>query len=351
MLNSKQVTTIIINAITVKMLITFPKNAISLCGNAAWISALYCTLVAAAIFFITIKIYNSERNVIQIAEAAFGPFMRTVTGIVVFVVLASNFFTVMRIFPETIRLVLLQRTHVELIYAVFAAALVLGAFCGVEAIGRVHGLFIPVAGGIFVVFVFLLFPSMNPENVMPILGRGPQSLFIKNLPFLSLFSDLLLLNMLMPYVENKDEYKRSGLKALFIGGAVSIVIFAVYAMSYAYPSSEKLLFPVYQLERLIRLSNFFSRFEAIFQFIWTITILIYGSLYLSVLAEVWQVSFKLKRKEPLILPITVILVAISLIPDNLAEMINCEGVINMWIYIPALAIPIIFGIIGRLRGK
>ncbi|MGN0164194.1 MAG: GerAB/ArcD/ProY family transporter [Candidatus Ornithomonoglobus sp.] len=349
MLSKKQLAAITVNAITVKMLITYPRSLFVLCGNAAWINVIYCTLIAVLIFLITRFVYKYDYNVIELAGMAGGKALRIITGIVVFVVLGLNFFSILRIFPEMIRLVLLQNTYLEIIGLSFVAALVIGAYCGIEAIGRAHMIFIPLAGIVFMIFILLLIPSFKIENIFPILGNGAYNIFVKGISSLSIFSDLLMLNILIPHMKNIEDYKSTGNKAVWIGGGLAFLIVAAYSLSYVYPVSVNFLAPVYQLERLINLSDFFSRFEAVFQFIWSISILLYGSLYLAVLSEVWKEGFGLKFSKPLILPVITVLTGAILIPDSLNSVVIWEYIINKWIYIPALAIPIIIGITGRIR--
>ncbi len=349
MLSKKQLAAVTINAIIVKMLITYPRSLFVLCGNAAWINVLYCTLIAVLIFLVTRIVYKFDYNVIELAEMGGGKVLRTITGIVVFIVLGLNFLSLLRIFPEMIRLVLLQNTYLEVIGLSFVASLVFGAYCGIEAIGRAHIIFIPLAGIAFLVFFLLLIPSLKIENIFPILGKGSYNIFVKGISGLSIFSDLLMINILIPYMKNVEDYKSIGNKSIWIGGGCAFLIVAAYSQSYVYPVSVRFLAPVYQLERLINLSDFFSRFEAVFQFIWSISILLYGSLYLAVLSEVWKESFGLKFSKPLIVPVITVLTGIIIIPGSLNSMVVWEYIINKWIYIPALAIPIIIGIVGRIK--
>ncbi|MDD6762743.1 MAG: GerAB/ArcD/ProY family transporter [Clostridiales bacterium] len=349
MLSKKQLVAITINAITVKMLITYPRALFVLCGNAAWINVIYCTLAAVLIFFVNRLVYKYDYNVIELAEMTGGKFLKIITGIVVFIVLGLNFFSILRIFPEMIRLVLLQNTYLEVIVLSFVAALVIGAYCGIEAIGRAHTIFIPLAGIVFTIFIVLLIPSFKIENIFPILGNGPYNIFIKGISSLSIFSDLLMLNILIPHMKNVEYYRSAGNKSVWIGGAFVFLIVVAYSMSYVYPVSANFLAPVYQLERLINLSDFFSRFEAVFQFIWSVSILLYGSLYLEVLSEVWKESFGLKFSKPLIIPIITVLTGAILLPNSLNNMIIWEYIINKWIYIPALAIPIIIAVTARIK--
>lgn len=347
MLTKKQVTSITINAITAKMLLTYPQTLFEICGNSAWITVTFVTILAAVMFgFIRIT-YTSRYNVIELAYRIGGRPFRGIVGVAVFLVLSANVFTIMRIFPEIVRIVLLQGTYPEIIGMVFVAALILGALNGLPAIGRVHELFLPGAGIVFTAFILLLLPSYRTDNIFPLLGQGVYSIFVKGISVLSIFTDLLMLNILIPKTEAVGIYKKSGTRAIIIGGICITLVVLSYGFAYTYPASTKFIAPMYQLERLIHLTNFFSRFEAVFHFVWSLSILLYGALYLSVLASVWQTSFGLKHHKPLIVPIAAIIAGTAAIPYSLTEIIRLEMLINKWIFIPAFAIPAVMGIIYK----
>lgn len=348
MLTKKQLSAITINAIVVKMLITFPHSVIEICKNAAWISAAYCAIIAFLLFTAICRVYFSDRNVIGIAERLGGAPMRIVVGIMVFAALFANFFTFVRIFPEVIRLVLLQTTYVELIGLLFAVGVLLGAYCGIEAVARISELTLAGNGIVFLVFIVMLIPTMKIENALPILGGGAYALFIQNIPFVSVFSDLLLLNLLMPHMQNSFDYRRAGMRAVILGGFCAVLIVAAYCFSYVYPVTENYLMPVYQLERLIHLGNFFSRLEAVFQLVWSVSILLYASLYLAVMADVWKETFGLRESKPLLPAIMAAVVGAAFIPSDLLMAVAAETVVNRWLFIPAFALPLFLGTADKM---
>ncbi len=351
MLTQKQLTTVLVNAIAVKMLLTYPRVLILMCGNAAWINVLYCTGLAVLLFGAIRLAYNTDKNIIDAAAEAGGTWLRITVGVILFIIMSANVVSLIRVFPEIIRLVLLQNTREDLIGVIFIAALIIGAVCGIESIGRVHEIFIPIAGIVFVVFLLLLIPKYNIELIFPIMGKGTSDIFIQGISGLSVFSDIMLLNMLISHTNSIDNYKRAGTKSILIGGICAFFIIAAYALSYAYPGSENFLIPIYQLERMIYLSNFFSRFEAIFQFIWTISILLYGSVYLAVITEVWETSFKIKPAKINIISIAIVLTAISAFPDSLSIATEWEIFITKWIYIPVFLLPIAVGLLCNIKRK
>ncbi len=349
MLTRKQLSAISVNVIVVKMLMTYPRFLYIKNGNAAWINVLYCMLLALLLFTVTKFFYKYNVNIIQLSEKIGGKTLKVIVGIAVLLVMGLKFFTLIRIVPDFIRLVLLKETYTEVIGLVFIISLIAGAFCGIEAIGRVHCFFMPIAGGIFIIFMLLLIPSFNIENIFPIMGNGAFSLFIDGISGLSIFSDILLINVLIPNVKNTEDYEKSGVKAILTGGVVSVIISLVYSLSYPYPVSTEFIIPIYQLERLVHFSTFFSRFEAVFQFIWCICVILYGATYITVISEVFKTTFEHRYSKPLITPIVLCIVGAALMPRTFSGMANLEMKINEWIYIPSFFIPIALGIIQRIK--
>ena len=349
MLTKKQLSSVMINAIILKMIMTFPRNIFMICANSAWMAGIVSTAVALGLFCLIKQLYCAKSNVIDISYKLGGVPLRIITGLAVFLVLSLNFISIMRIFPEIIHLVLLQKTYVEFIDMVFIIAVIFGSWCGIEAIARVHQIFIPIAGIVFAAFIIMLLPDIKGVNLLPIFGNGAVALTKGSLSVMSIFSDLLMLNILIPFAKDPDDWKGAGNKSIIIGGVCAILIFLAYGLCYAYPASSEFIVPIYQLERLINLSDFFSRLETVFQFIWSISILLYSALYLAVISETWRESFGLHHVKPLCAPITLTLIGVALIPDSLNDAIFWDGLINRWVYIPAFAIPIIIGALFHVK--
>lgn len=349
MLTKKQLSSVMINAIILKMIMTFPRNIFMICANSAWMAGIVSTAVALGLFCLIKQLYCAKSNVIDISYKLGGVPLRIITGLAVFLVLSLNFISIMRIFPEIIHLVLLQKTYVEFIDMVFIIAVIFGSWCGIEAIARVHQIFIPIAGIVFAAFIIMLLPDIKGVNLLPIFGNGAVALTKGSLSVMSIFSDLLMLNILIPFAKDPDDWKGAGNKSIIIGGICASLIFLAYGLCYAYPASSEFIVPIYQLERLINLSDFFSRLETVFQFIWSISILLYSALYLAVISETWRESFGLHHVKPLCAPITLTLIGVALIPDSLNDAIFWDGLINRWVYIPAFAIPIIIGALFHVK--
>lgn len=347
MLQRKEMTTLLINVISVKMLLTFPNIVIINSGNSAWIELIYNTITVTLLFWVTLVLYRGNKNVIQLAEMFGGKGLKIFVGVLVFATLMINFASIIRIFPETVKVVLLQDFKIDAIIGAFIIAIAIGAYIGIEAIAKINNIFMPIAGVAFVIFIFLLIPYYRFENIMPILGTGLKGIFLKGFNTVSLFADILILNILLPYCENYSEAKKSGWRAIYISAVISIVIVLAYCLIYPYPESEQFIIPVYQLARAVHLSNFFSRFEALFQFVWSIILLLYTSTYVYTLCYVWQITFNLKYYKPLVFPVVVISGVVALIPSSIVEVFRAEHWEHIVVYPVAFLLPIIFGAVSR----
>lgn len=347
MLQRKEMTALLINVISLKMLLTFPRIFIINSGNAAWIQALYNTAAVFLIFFVTTKLYRGNKNVIQLAETAGGKTLKIIVGMTVFAVLLINFSSVVRIFPESVKSVLLQNFKLEVIVITFVIATAIGAYIGLQSVAKVNYLFLPVAGAVLLAFLLLLIPYYRFSNIMPVFGQGYKAIFGKGFNTVSLFSDILFLNILLPHCENAGEARKSGVKALVIGAGISVIILLGYCLVYPYPASKEFIIPVYQLARIIHLSSFFSRFEALFQFVWSILVLLYSSVYVYTMCYVWQITFNLKFYRPLIFPVVLISSVIAMVPNSMLDLISTEEIRSLIVYPIAFLLPLIFGAVSR----
>lgn len=349
MLERKKMTTLLINVISVKMLLTFPGIMIINSGNIAWIEAIYNTVVAVVIFGITCKLYNGKRNVIQLCDMTEKKWLKILVGLVIFGILLINFSSIIRVFPETVKIALLKDMRVEYIIIAFSLTIAVGAYFGIRPIAKINNMFMPIAGFVLIISFFLLFPYYKISNILPVFGKGFYGIFGKGFHTVSLFSDIIILNILLPYCENYSEAKKSGWRAIFISAAAAVILLVSYCLTYPYPASEEFMIPVYQLARIIHLSSFFSRFEVVFQFIWSIMLFLYSSIYIYVLSYVWQITFDLKYYKPLVFPMVVISSVVALMPDSVMGIVKAEKWEIYLIYPAAFLLPILFGIYQKVK--
>jgi len=344
-----EMTSVMITLICMKLFLTFPRELLSSAGNGAWLSGIFITVVAVVIFYITGKIYRTNKTVIDIAYETGGKWFKRITGIVLFGIIGFNLTFTLRIFPETVRIILLHNTPMTIIITLLCIAIAIGTYNGIESLARIISFFLPVAAVVLSLFIILLVPHFNSKNIAPILGKGLNAIFTDSFKGIALFTDLIILNLLLPLCKNKDEAFKSGIKAIFISGITLTVILVALGLVYPRQFSESFIMPVYQLTRLVSIGDFFSRVEAFFEFLWSIAMFLYTSVYIYVLCYIWKETFDLKFYKPLAAPIVAICAAVSYMSDSLMNTINLYSQSFLYIYVITSALPVVFGIIERIQ--
>lgn len=340
------------NAISVKLFLSFLHNMVCTSGNAAWLQCIYVSLAALLIFVGTYKLYAKygSLSIIELAQIAGGKPLKTAVGLLVCAVLTANIAMTVRLFPESVKIYLLPNTPTEFILLFLAVAVAVGAYCEIEALSRLHAIIVPVSAAAMCVFFLLVLPNCRTDNLFPILGTGAYNIFVRGFERISVFSDILLLNLLLPYCKSAKTAVKCGFRAIAASGAFAIAITLLYATAYPYPTSKYFIMPVYQLIRLVRVGDFFQRVESIFEFIWSVSTMLYISVYICVICMVWRKIFALKHQKPLVAPITIIIFAIALMPSSTGALLSGENSAKSIMCIAAFTLPPLFAVICAIKG-
>lgn len=350
-LTKNQLTGLIMSMILIRLYLSLPREILMTAGNAAWILIIYITSIALVLFFFVTKVYKRNESILDIAEDLGGKTFKIITGIISVALLLIKTSGHIKLFIESIQIVLLQNTATELIVLVLGIALVIGAYSGIESLVIISGLFLPVVVTVLVSFIVLLVPVFNLDNLIPILGTGLKPIFTEGLRILSVFADLFLLTFLLPYCKEKDALKKSGFFGIVFNGIVFLIFMVGYCAVFPYPVSSEYIIPIFQLTRIVEIGDFFGRFEAFFEFIWAISFLIYASINIWVLSIIWQKTFDIKYHEPIIIPMTVFSLGIGFLQPSMLDIINGNRKYSWLLAGFAFFVPFIFGFLSKIRHK
>lgn len=349
-LDLKEITTVMINLLSAKLFFTFPGLLVSTSGNAAWLQVIFVSLFSLFMFYISTVIYKKcgKVSIIGISEQLGGKPLKAFMGVLLSVALFFNLANTIRSFPEMVKMVLLPNTPIEIIILIFAVTAGIAAYAGLNAIARIHSIFIPIVLGIMILFFIFMLPHTELYNIFPVLGKGTQNIFIKGMSGINLFEDVIVLNILLPYLESLKEAKKAGYISIIISGIVAFLELLTYCLVYPYPASEKFLVPIYQLTRLIGIGDFFQRFEAFFEFIWSFSVFLYLALYILVMCYVWKECFDLKYEKPIIFPMIALCVMLSFSSPGMHELLVSYRILSLYIIFMAFLVPIIMPLIYKM---
>lgn len=350
-INKKQFSDLCLSLVLVRLFFTLPRQMLISAGNSAWILSIYLTLIALLMFFIITKFYKTNESPLEIAERTGGRGFKIITGLAAMAILILKSTGPIKIFLESVQIILLKNTNIELTVIFLGITIFIGAYSGIFSLSFLSGIFTPFVLFILGSFLLFLIPDFNISNLTPILGKGAKSIFIDGLSSLSLFGDLFVIFFLLPFVKEENILKRCSFRAIIFIGTILTITLIIYAGIFPYPISSEFILPLFQLTRTIEIGDFFGRLEAFFELIWALSFLIYASLNIYTLSIIFKKTFDLKYEKPIILPMTIITIAVGFFEPSIVELI--EGDLKYsWVIIGALFLfPLIFGLLSRKGEK
>ena len=352
-LNQRQLTLLMSNLLITKMTFSFPRFLFKTSGNAAWIQAIYMSLLAYVLLRLSLSFFKhtGNKSILQLSESLGKKPLKIAVSLIVAFIIIIHTTTEMRTFLESVKIVLLPKTKIEYILIFFGTTVAIGALCGFNALSTINALFFPFCLFFLGALVLFLIPTYNINNIFPVFGTGIKTVFLNSLWDMHCFSDLLALNLLYPYIGDIKTIKTSGTKAVLISGTALTLICLAYGLTYPYPYSTEFLLIPYQLSRMVRAGEYFQRFEALFEFVWTLTHLLYSAIYVYILCLVFENTFKLRATKSLIPCVVALLSLVSFIPASVVELLDTSNMLKRLMMPFALFLPIIIPFIYSLKHK
>ena len=263
-------------------------------------------------------------DLLDVGEIALGEIGRIIAGIIFLIQFMYITHVVLRQFAEDIKVISLTSTPVSIVILLFSIGMIVGAYLGLEAISRLHVLAIPLLAAAFTLILLFNIPRYDISRLSPWLGLGVKAILQKGIINLSYFSELIALFFLMPFLKKKNSFAEIGRYGIFFSGLFLVLSSLCYLMVYQYPTSTEFFLPMYQLARTIKIGRFFSRIEAAFILIWASSAFLYLSSSLYFITYIFQRTFNLKYRKPLIVPFIILIFTLSLLPENLYSTLRVE---------------------------
>ncbi|MCR4718563.1 MAG: endospore germination permease [Firmicutes bacterium] len=352
-ITERELTLLLANLLSVKAIFAFPREFFASSANAAWIEVIYMSLLAWSmleISFLTYKL-SGKKSIIDLAEKLGKKPLKIVVALLVVAVLSVNFITEVRMFSESVKIILLPKTNIEYIMILLAVTICLGQKSGLSAASTINAIFFPICLVFLGFIVIFLSKTYNINNLYPIFGKGMPSILKGGIKDISCFSDILAVNLLLPHLQDISVPKKSGRKALLIASLTMLFICLSYALCYPYPWSKEYLLPVYQLSTRIRAGEYFQRFEAFFEFVWEISQLLYSTIYIFLISETLSKAFNLSDRTAVCYGIIAAVTLVSAEPSSVVSVLEVSQMADTLTAPLAYILPIVIPVLYIIKRK
>lgn len=319
-------------AITAKVFFTSPAVLIEHVGTSAW----YATLISAGTALIGFAfIYQlvkrfPNKNIAEIFDNSVG---RT-AGVAFSLIFASMFLfeasIYIREFSDVLRSYTFERTSTGLIIAAIVLAAMLAAYLGLESVARMTKLaaYFIMAG--YLLLLLLGVKDYQFLNIFPLLGYGLGKTILVGMQRSSAYTEVAILGVFAVSLQGSKNLKRAGVLSLILSGLFISMGLLAEQFTFSYTSAKENAAPLFALARIIKYGDFLSRLDPLFMVLWTTATAITVSILFYASVSMFCQTFRLPDKRPVILPMTILLFALSVTPRDFST--------------------VVFGLIEGLRG-
>lgn len=208
-----------------------------------------------------------------------------------------------RLFAEAYKTVM-DETPMWVLITVILLLTTFIVYLGLETLGRLNQIMLPVLVIIAIAVVFLTMGEKKDyTNLLPIMGSGMVPVTIGSLSVMGWFGEFVIMGMILPYVQRPKKLVKTG-----AGVAVVTLIFFLGPITgpvalFGAEQAAKLTLPTYSEVRYIEAGEVINRFDAIAVLFWTVGLMIRISLFFYGLSLGLAQALRLHTYQPLVIPL------------------------------------------------
>lgn len=309
-----------------KVFLSLPAQSTELSAGLSWISPILSGLpVLGAILMLNYVFRWFPGDIYSISVKLLGKWGAWIICLAYSGIFLSNAALLMRQFAENTLLTALPNAEFSFIIIFYGVAAGLLVYLGIEAIARSSYLLLPFICGGMLVILLLLSPMYNTYNLTPWKGNG-----LAAAAGYGLLTAAANIGALVPviFATAFQNFRTLNLCALF-GLGISLCLkglfFVVYLMVFGVAFAQEKTLPFFETARLVYLSRYLQRIEAIFILLWVIVGVI--SIAISLYVGIYLISrlLNLPAMSPLVPVVMLALVQAAMIPADVVTTIELDS--------------------------
>ncbi|SFH11814.1 spore germination protein KB [Desulfotomaculum arcticum] len=312
-ISSKQAFYLITTFIIATTFLGFPALVAGQAGKDAWLSSLIATLLSYPTAWLTVKLGSlfPGLTLIEYIEKIIGIWPGKMLG---FLYLFYFFHICSGIITEYggfIADVFMPETPTVVFFIV---PLIIAAYIikfGLEVLARTNQIFFPwLVLSLPLILVFVI-PEMKIERFLPVFDSSPLQIFKGTLAPLTWHGEIIAFAMIIPYLSKPKEAAKIAYISLALIGVIFLLLIATSLAVFGSTVSS-MLYPVLNVARVIKIDTVIDRPEPVLMAIWVSGGVIKIACFYYIIVLGTAQLFKLKDYRPLVLPVGLILLALSI---------------------------------------
>lgn len=311
---------LVLTIIVTHTISSLPREILVSTKSATIINLIFVSILAIMTSCLIVKLLKNfpGSDIIDISEYLGGKVFKNIIGIIFILYFLVSSSILLRNFCESLKIIYYPMTNIIFIIAMFIIAICIANRLDFNAPLKTNLLILPL---VLTSIVFLFFANMNkfvPQRIFPIFGDGLFNTFVLGLGNLSAFGGIAFLYFLPPMLKEPKKMKKIAIVSIGISAIYLILCVSTLLFMFSFFIDANEITPLYNSTRYIEFGSFFQRLESVFLLIWVLAF----SCYLSIISRFSMNIFKkltnIETSQPLVDIFGLLILGISLIPENYA---------------------------------
>lgn len=336
-------------------ILTVPALTVKSARQDAWVSVILATLVGLLIarLVVSLSLRFPGKTLFEYAEEILGKVPGKIVGLLYIWWFLHMNAVIVREFGTFLVSALLPDTPIIVFHIVGVAVVAYMVRNGLEVLSRVNQLFIPLTALLAIIFI-LSTKDMKLARLLPVFDAGLIPIVKGAAVPASWLGEIVTFTMIIPYLNKpKEAHRVAALSILLIGFFLTVSILEALLI-FGPHVAGRWVFPTFNAVRVVSIANFLERLESVIMAGWVLGGFVKVGVfyYVAVLGSAQWLG--LRDYRPLVAPVGVILVALSiLLHENVVDMLHFLA--QVWppyaLIVFQVGIPLVLLIIALARGK
>lgn len=316
-IGNKEFVSILLIIIGIKLSDTTPALLMNNTKTATWMVPLAGFAIILPFFLMAYSVVKHYgKNLVDVCIEIFGSVAGRLLGLMLFLLGYATLVIELRSYIDTISVMFYTATPIFALLLFLVFACFFNAMRGLEAIGTAFYMAVPYIKVSLIILAILMFQQSEISRMFPLLGGGAKEVLKESLKKASIFGDLYYFLLLYPYIKDKKNFRKitvisSVLVAIEVG-----FYFLLYIITFGYPFVERMTYMYHEAAKYIEIGNFATHVETYFLFLWLVAAVLRFTFYLYATSLIFGSIVKIKEFEPLLVPLSMITLLLSLAPEN-----------------------------------
>lgn len=343
---------ILINLVGATAVVSLPAVTAKSALRDAWLTPVVSAV--SGIFVILLVTALGRRfpgkSLIEYTQDILGSWPGKAVGLLYLFFFFNSSGVITREFGELLSATVMPRTPILIFNTVIVLLAAYSVRSGLEVLARLSELLLPWVITLYTVIILLGLQKADFSRLLPVLENGFAPVLLGSLTPLGWVGEVLLLGMILPYLSKPHQGRKIGIWSVVILG-VLLVIDEIANITIFGREVTRLKYPTFMIPSEILLGGFL-RIDALFVILWTAGLLTKLAIFYYVTVLGTAQLLKLKDYKPIVLPVGVIITALSIlsfqnaveIPPHITKDFPAFAYFYEWL------IPLLLLLIAIIRG-